>query len=133
MSKIKFENVLLCDLATRSENNKYTVVNLYSGTDLIISAPGVISTSLYVEQIPDRTGDMELTIDYYLDDTVIANVKVQGAGLIKGRMGVFIVPPFPINISGPGKLRLVAKAEGYHNTTILTKNVIVGPIPSPTA
>lgn len=133
MAKLKFGNVLMCDHATAGSNNKSTLVNVYSGDIVIPSVPANIVTGLYLEHIPDRSGPLELKLDYKLNGRISGTLTLSAEQVIKGQVGVILLPSLPIGIESGGVLKLIATAEGYAPTTVLTKKIIVGPIPSPTA
>lgn len=134
MSQLKFLNTILCDFASVSAGNKHTLVNIYSGNELILAeAPVNIALASYLELVAPKDGDLTVKLSFRLNDQIIASVEIQAAGLIKGSVGVIMLPPFPFSIAAGGELRLIAEASGYAKTTLIRKKIVIGAIPSPIA
>ncbi len=126
MPQLKIANAHWCDHASLSAGNKYTLLNIYSGDIILSEIPATIMLSAYIEIISPFSGDLVIRLDYVLNGKSIAFITANASGLIKGEVGVLILPPMPIPIPSDGDLRLTASVEGFSKTTILKKKIIVG-------
>lgn len=127
MSRFKVINALLCDHASVSSGNKHTLVNVYSGDLLLGEIPANIMLSAYLELLAPVSGTMDLKVSYKLNSKPIASINAHAEGLVKGALGVLVLPSIPMAISSTGILTLEIEAPGSPKSIVIKKNVMVGP------
>jgi hypothetical protein len=134
---LTFGNVLLCDYASRGERNKHTLVNIYSGDIVMDQLPGNLHLGLYAEyKVHDgmpplimisvhQAGDLRAEIRFSVEQNSLKATKV----------GVLLIPMFEMGVEREGDLEIVAKADGFEPTVILSKSVKRSPnaLPPPSS
>ena len=128
MPQLKFGNALLCDYASLGSNNKHTLVGVYSGDIYLEAIPMPMVFGMYIEHIPDKSGSIELMLSCKINDRSIIAVQAS-ATVQKKRVGVLLIQTPPLLIESAGTFKLIAESAGYAPTTIMTKEVILGPVP----
>ncbi|MGU3668201.1 hypothetical protein ACLBX9_28785 [Methylobacterium sp. A49B] len=122
---VRLGNVLLCDYVARGENNKFVLVNAYSGDIVVQQFPASLPFGLYCEHLPDNVGHFELTLDIKISGQLLfsANVALR---IFELAPQVIAIPNFLANIDSPSTIEVVITAEGYKDTVALLKSIRIG-------
>lgn len=134
MKTIHIGNAVLCEYVARSENNKFTLVNTYSGDIIVAAMPANITLGLYLEIIPDNDTDLaKLQINLIFGRKTFANVNVEIRSAKKGIPALITITQFRLPAETDSLLKVTVSQEGYRTATAISKKLYLGEIPNPYA
>ena len=121
---IRFATVAICDFATKSERNKHTLVNVYSGDIVVAEMPADLHFGFYAEAfLPDEPLD-RIELELRLGDKEIARAQFRLSERADNKMAVLLIPAFRLTAEAEGDFEIIATAEGYVRSSILTKSIV---------
>ncbi len=133
---LTFQNVVLCDFATESENGKHTLVNVYSGSLILATLPIDLHCSLYIEMVNPKPLPGQIRFQIRLAGEDIGSIHFNLDAIdpdVRAQIGVMLAQRISLRIERPGDLEVFASADGYEQVLILKKEVTspnVSPPPS---
>lgn len=125
--KFRLGNVLLCDYAGKGNNNKHTLVNVYSGDVVVHGFPADLSFGIYFELLADKSG--EIPSDFDLEVVFDGGTMFKAHGNRSGdanSVATLILPMFQFKALKDGALELVLTSPGYSRVVALSKRIYAG-------
>jgi hypothetical protein len=129
VKKIRTGTVIACEYIAAGSNAKYTLVNVYTGPEILIQRyPAAVPVAFYIEIIPERSMGA-LTFRVFQNKKLRIEVGAQ-LEFEEGKTGLATLPQVGWLIDKPTTLRVVVSCEGFKPTTVYTKRIRVGEIPA---
>lgn len=127
--RLRVGNAMLCEHVVPGANNKHSIINLYSG-DVIIwsSLPTAIMFGLYVEFLDDLPGILD--VEMRLDGKMFASFKAEFP-VASGTPYILTLPLFQLGVDRDLTFDVIAKAEGFAATKVISKRITQGQGPTP--
>jgi hypothetical protein len=129
VKSFKVNTAILCEHALKSENNKNTLINIYSGDILVSALPAILYFGLYLElQVPPHD-DLDISADIRVGGKTQFAVK---ATLMAGDTqpaANLLVPLFSLHIADETEIKVLVSIPGQRAKTALTKRILRAPDP----
>jgi hypothetical protein len=119
----KFSQVILCDDVRQETNGKYIIIGLFTSDILVNEFPAYLPLRLLITYEMEEIGDQKLDFLWFLDDKPL--IEMEG-GVRQETLGAPIVialPPGPLHVDGPGRLRVSARLESGEQLEILSRSL----------
>lgn len=129
---VSFPTVVLCEYASRTENNKHVLAGVYAGDIIVAELPARLRLALYVEILPTVAGNLSVDFTIHLGGKEFAKILTTSADVVPGRPGVILVPNIELGADKDVEMRIDAFYDDQE-TTILKKQIYKGTITSPSA
>lgn len=125
--QVKVTNKLLCELVSPSNNNKHTLVNVYSGDIVVSELPAHLQFGLYIEAAiePGYRGVLQLEIRWLKKAIIKGETEVGGKS--NERTAVIVLPSFPLRIDRDGVLDVFLSGDDIRRQKLLSKKIYKGP------
>jgi hypothetical protein len=117
----------LCEHVVEGARNKLTLINVYSGDIAVGEFPASLMLGMFFEYLPDKDGDVELTVDIGANGRVMGRVEVAAEGAKQGQSVTFVLPSFQMTIPTEAAIEATAHRKGYKKTKFLSKLVTKAP------
>ena len=127
----RFGNVILCEHAVKGENNKHTLVGIFSG-DVIVSAfPARLFFGLYIEHFAELN-DPPIYLEIRLEGAAFAGLDLEPTQTKPGAPAIIMIPMFELGADKPITLDVISiENRGSPSQTehvVLSKRIIAGDI-----
>lgn len=112
---VSFSHAVLCDDIRREENGKFLIIGMYTGGFAPQRFPLIIQPAFAIWARADEVGIYNLDFQIFLEPNHHAEGGINVEVEINDPDEPLFVPikgP-PINIGGPGKLKLIDATSGY--------------------
>ena len=132
-ARIKLGTVVLCEHLVPGANNKPTLINVYSGDIIVAQMPATLIFGLFIE-LPEAY-PKEIEFELFLDRKKFAEMRAHIPEGNKSQSAIIGIPLIQMGIDKDLVFSIVAKADGYANTTVVKRKIFKGDIPgiSPSA
>ena len=124
---IKVTNKLLCELVSPSNNNKHTLVNVYSGDIIVSDMPSHLQLGLYIEAAvsSEYQGTLQLEIRWLRKAIIRGETKVVGKA--SEGTAVIVLPSFNLPLDRDGVLDVFFSGDGIRRQKLMSKKIYKGP------
>jgi hypothetical protein len=124
LKAIRFGMVALCDYATKGENNKHTLVNIYGGDVLVGAFPAPLHFGFYAEILPDPGFPEQVDLHIMIEGNRFGTVTIKFPATSPNRPAVLLIPALGFEIQKESTIEFVAEAAGYQPALLMSKRVL---------
>lgn len=129
MKNLRVGNVIACEYVALGSYGKHTIVNALTGGILVNELPAVVPLAFYIELIltPDTPKPIKIEVfqDQILKGTLAASFEYE-----LGDTALLVVPQLLFTLDRKTTIRVAASGDGLKRTTLVSKEIDVGPIPA---
>ena len=122
-SPVRVRNCLLCEHVSRSDGNRHTLVNVYSGDVVVAHMPTQLQFGLYMELegTPQYQGAFSLEIRWLKRTYLKATATVDARSTENN--AVIALPSFLLPVDRDGVLQMFFWGDGLPRRKILSKKI----------
>ena len=130
MKQIKAGTVISCEYIALGSHGKHTLVNVYTGPDLVVQQfPAAIPLAFYIEIIPDRSLGNAMKVQIFHNKKIRFEAAAEFE-FEEGRTGLAVLPQMRWSFDKETNVRVVISCEGFKPTTVFTKRIRLGDVPA---
>jgi hypothetical protein len=111
--------VVLCDDIRFELNNKQILVGVYNGTIVVSSFPAEFPVCWWIQTFASEVGKFELDVQLIKDEKDILIKAEIGFEIHTKDWAVISLPRLPLQLHGPGRMKLQMKVKGDSEWTII--------------
>jgi len=123
--RLKFGNVVLCEHVIPSENNKFSLVNVYCGDIVVGEMPATLAFGFFIELIPQDLDPVTIVLNIFYGNKQVGMIKADVKPGKRHEVGAISIPLFMISVESEQIIKVVASSEGYPDQIVLEKKIIL--------
>ncbi len=120
---LKFGNVVLCEFVAKGENNKFVLVNTFSGDVIVTAFPATLNFGLFAERRPNEVGNQSVSLDFLLNGKPFAELRVDAEVKDLESPICIVLPTFQFTVKEETLFEVFAKGVGFSRTKVLSKQI----------